>query len=337
MRTLEQESTSSKARTYVKNPGEIPSIFWVSATLLLLLTLFSALNPGEFGTSANLSNIALDASILLVLAVGATYVLISGGVDLSIGSVLVFSSVASAKAMERYGSSGADAVIAGLAAALAAGALWGFINGFVITRLRVESIVVTLGTLGMALGFALMWSGGNDLHGVPPDLVYEFGLGNLALGIPNVAAVAGAVALLFGIILAKTRFGRYTYSIGSNSEASRRAGIKVDRHLLKVYMLAGLLAGLAGFLSLARFGTTSISGHNLDNLHAITGVIIGGTSLFGGVGKMVGTVIGILIPAVLANGFVIAELTPYWQQVAVGAVLILAVYLDRTRRDAAIT
>lgn len=337
MRTLEQESASSKARTYVKNPGEIPSIFWVSATLLLLLTLFSALNPGEFGTSANLSNIALDASILLVLAVGATYVLISGGVDLSIGSVLVFSSVASAKAMERYGGSGADAVIAGLVAALAAGALWGFINGFVITRLRVESIVVTLGTLGMALGFALMWSGGNDLHGVPPDLVYEFGLGNLALGIPNVAAVAGAVALLFGIILAKTRFGRYTYSIGSNSEASRRAGIKVDRHLLKVYMLAGLLAGLAGFLSLARFGTTSISGHNLDNLHAITGVIIGGTSLFGGVGKMVGTVIGILIPAVLANGFVIAELTPYWQQVAVGAVLILAVYLDRTRRDAAIT
>ena len=337
MKTASATRLGTRVRHVLKNPGEIPSGVWVFGTLVLLLILFTGLSPSEFGTSANLSNIALDASILLVLAVGATYVLITGGVDLSIGSVLVFSSVASAKAMEHYGSSGADAILAGLVAALASGVLWGFINGFVITRARVQPLVVTLGTLGMALGFALMWANGNDLHGVPPGLVYDFGLGNLPFGFPYVAVVAGGVALLFGVVLAKTIFGRHTYAIGSYAEAARRTGINVDRHLLLVYTLGGLLAGLAGFLSLARFGTTSIAGHNLDNLNAITGVIIGGTSLFGGVGKMFGTVVGILIPAVLQNGFVIAGLPPYWQQIAVGAVLILAVYLDRTRRDAEVS
>ncbi|TDO50524.1 ribose transport system permease protein [Kribbella sp. VKM Ac-2527] len=314
--------------------GELSSATWVTAALFLILALFIIMNPAEFGTASNLSNIALDASILLVLAVGGTYVLITGGVDLSIGSVLVFSSVAGAKVMQHFGGAGGDAVIGGLAAALVAGAGWGFINGFVITRMRVAPLVVTLGTLGMALGFALMWAGGNDLQGVPPNLVYRFGLGNILPGIPAVATVAAFVALVAGVVLAWTKFGRYTYAIGSNSESSKRAGIAVDRHLIKVYMLGGLLAGLAGFLSLARFGTTSIAGHNLDNMNALTGVIIGGTSLYGGVGKVFGTVIGTLIPAVLQNGFVIAGLPPYWQQVAVGAVLIFAVYLDRARRDA---
>jgi ribose transport system permease protein len=140
------------------------------------------------------------------------------------------------------------------------------------------------------------------------------------------------VALVFGVILRMTRFGRYTYAVGSNAEAPRRAGIHVDRHLVKIYALAGTLAGLAGFLSLARFSTTTLGGHSTDNLNAIAAVVLGGTSLFGGIGTIGGTVVGVFIPAVLQNGFVITGVQPFWQQVAVGAVLIAAVYLDQLRR-----
>ncbi len=137
---------------------------------------------------------------------------------------------------------------------------------------------------------------------------------------------------MFGIVLAQTRFGRYTYAIGSNMEGARRSGVNVDRHLIKVYALAGTLSGLAGYMALARFGTTSISGHSTDNLNAIAAVVIGGTSLFGGIGTILGTVFGVFIPVVLQNGFVIVGIQPFWQQVAVGAVLIGAVYLDQLRR-----
>jgi ribose transport system permease protein len=145
-------------------------------------------------------------------------------------------------------------------------------------------------------------------------------------------AIAGAVAIVFGIWLALTRFGRHTYAIGSNDEAARRAGINVDRHLIMVYGLSGTLAGLAGFMSLARFATTTIGGHSTDNLQAIAAVVLGGTSLFGGIGTVLGTVVGVFIPAVLENGFVITGVDPFWRDVAVGAVLIGAVYLDQLRR-----
>ena len=144
--------------------------------------------------------------------------------------------------------------------------------------------------------------------------------------------IAAVIALVFGIILAQTRFGRYTYAIGSNEEGVRRAGVNVDRHLIKVYALCGALSGLAGALSLARFGTTSIAGNTTLNLDAIAAIVIGGTSLFGGVGTIIGTVVGVFIPAVLRNGFVIVGVQPFWQQVAVGAVLIIAVYIDQLRR-----
>ena len=134
------------------------------------------------------------------------------------------------------------------------------------------------------------------------------------------------------MLLAATRFGRYTYAVGSNEEAARRAGIAVDAHLMKVYALAGPLSGLAGFMSLARFATTTIGGHDTDNLSAIAAVVIGGTSQFGGIGTVLGTVFGVFIPAVLQNGFIIVGVQPFWQEIAVGAVLVGAVYLDQLRR-----
>jgi len=139
---------------------------------------------------------------------------------------------------------------------------------------------------------------------------------------------AAAITLRF------TRFGRYTIAIGSNEEAARRVGINVDRHLLKVYALSGVLAGIAGMMSLSRFANTTIQGHDTDNLQSIAAVVIGGTSLFGGIATMFGTLVGVFIPTTLQNGFVILRIQPFWQEVAVGAVLILAVYVDQLKRRA---
>jgi ribose transport system permease protein len=171
-----------------------------------------------------------------------------------------------------------------------------------------------------------------DLRDIPFKLVETVGTGKLFNQVPWLVVIAAVVAVVFGVVLAATRFGRHTYAIGSNVEAAQRAGINVDRHLIKVYALTGFLAGLAGFMSLARFSTTTIAGHSTDNLAAIAGTVLGGTSLFGGIGTIAGTVIGMFIPVVLQNGFIITGVKPFWQQVAVGAVLILAVYLDQLRR-----
>jgi ribose transport system permease protein len=155
-------------------------------------------------------------------------------------------------------------------------------------------------------------------------------------GIPSLAFVALIAVIIFGIILHKTKFGRYTYAIGSNEESARRVGIKVDRHLILIYGMTGLLAGFAAAMSLAQYGTTTIAGQSLTNLNVIAAVVIGGTSIFGGEGSIFGTVIGLFIPAVLQSGFVIIGVQPFWQGVAVGSVLVAAVFVDQSRRRAAL-
>jgi ribose transport system permease protein len=297
-----------------------------------LIVVFSLLEYENFVSVSNARNVATDASVLLVLAVGSTFVIVTAGIDLSVGSVLVFSGVMAAEVMESVGGNSVGTIFVGLAAALASGFAWGVLNGFLIAKAKIPPLIVTLGTLGMALGAALLITGGVDKRDVPFKLVETVGSGRLFDEIPYLVLIAFAVALAGGILLAATRFGRYTYAIGSNEEGARRAGVAVDRHLIKVYALAGTLSGLAGFLSIARFATTTLGGHSTDNLQAIAAIVIGGTSLFGGVGTMLGTVFGVFIPAVLQNGFVIVGLQPFWQQVAVGAVLIIAVYLDQLRR-----
>jgi len=309
--------------------GSTTSIFLV---LVALIAVFSLLQFNEFFTVSNLRNIATDAAVLLVVATGLTYVIITAGIDLSVGSVLVFASVVSARAMNAVGGDNWGVIIVGVIVGLLAGVAWGILNGFLVTKAKIPSFIVTLGTLGMALGAALLITGGVDERDVPFKLVETIGTGRLFGQIPWLVVIAAVVALVFGIILAQTRFGRYTYAIGSNEEGVRRTGVNVDRHLIKVYALCGALAGFAGALSLARFGTTSIAGNTTLNLDAIAAIVIGGTSLFGGVGTIVGTVVGVFIPAVLRNGFVIVGVQPFWQQVAVGAVLIIAVYLDQLRR-----
>jgi ribose transport system permease protein len=308
------------------------SATWVGLILVGLIVVFSLLEPDAFLESANFRNIATDAAVLLVLATGMTYVIITAGIDLSVGAVLVFSGVVSAKAMNATGWDNWAVIFLGLVVALAAGFAWGLINGFLVAKGKIPPLIVTLGTLGMSLGAALVITGGVDEREVPFKLITTIGIGRAFNQIPWLVIIAFAVALVFGVILAATRFGRYTYAVGSNQEAARRAGIAVDFHLIKVYALAGTLSGLAGFLSLARFSTTTIGAHDTDNLQAIAATVIGGTSLFGGIGTMLGTVFGVFIPAVLNNGFIIVGVQAFWQQIAVGAVLIGAVYLDQLRR-----
>jgi ribose transport system permease protein len=303
----------------------------ITAILVVIVVLFSVLDFDAFFTRANLINVLINASLLIVMAVGATFVLITGGVDLSVGSVLVFSGVIAGKVMNAMGPHGWGASIVGILVAMAAGAAWGIVNGLVVTRLKVPPLITTLGSFGAAQGLAQIITNGNDLKDVPNQLIDTLGVGRF-LGLPWLVIVALVVALIAGLVLACTRYGRRTYAIGSNAEAARRAGVNVDRHLIGVYGLAGLLAGLAGIMSYAEFGSTTLSGHGTDNLSVIAAVVIGGTSLFGGVGTMFGTLVGTMIPAVLANGLVIVGLNSFWRDFAVGVVLVIAVYLDQLRR-----
>ena len=309
---------------------------WTFAILIVLVAFFSiAAPPGTFFSQYNITQIATNAAIYLVLGVGMTYVIITGGIDLSNGSVLILSGVLAAEFMVHNGGykAGWSVILVGIVISVLTGTAWGSIQGVLVAKAKVPPFIVTLGGLGAALGLAQIITTGNDVAGGAPNtLVETLGLGKLFGQIPWLVVVAVATTVLFGLVLAYTRFGRYTYAAGSNAEAVRRAGIRIDRHLVKVYALAGLMAGVAGVMSLAFFHTTTIAGHSYDNLNVITAVVMGGTSLFGGRGTVVGTVIGVFIPAVLNSGLVILGVQTYWQSVAVGAVLIAAVYVDQIRR-----
>jgi ribose transport system permease protein len=307
---------------------------WILLVLLVIIAIFSALDFEAFASVFNFRNISIDASGLLIISVGMTFVIITSGIDLSVGAVLVFASVVGAIVMRNIGGEGLGIMLVGLVSALLAGVAWGLLNGFLIAKTRIPALIVTLGTLGMAQGSALLLTEGINVREVPTALTTTVGVGRLFGTIPYLVLIAAVITVLGVIVLHFTRFGRYTYAIGSNAEASRRAGINVSRHLISVYAISGLLAGLAGYLSLARFATTTIEGHATDNLQAIAAVVIGGTSLFGGIGRIGGTVVGVFIPATLQNGFIILGFQPFWQQVAVGAVLVLAVYVDQLKRQA---
>jgi len=305
----------------------------IFTVLVVLFAGFSLLRPDEFATAFNFRSMGVTASIIALLAIGQAYVIIGGGIDLSVGSVLVFSGVISAKSLAELGSdpSLALVILVGAVTAMLTGAAWGVLNGVLAVKARIPDLIVTLGTLGMALGLAQVITGGVDVS-VPLKLTTELGNGDAFLEIPWLILIALVIATVMQVVLSATRFGRYTFAVGSNREAGRRAGIKVDAHRIKLYVISGTLAGLGGFLSLALYSNTTIGAHSTDNLVAIAAVIIGGTSLFGGIGTVFGTVAGVLVPVVLQNGFVIMGLPPFWQPVAIGVVLIAAVYVDSRRR-----
>lgn len=317
----------------------------IGSVLLVLVLVFAILTPtGTFLTVDNLKNVMVNASTLMVLAAGVTVLLIAGGLDLSIGSVIVFSSVLTAKVVG--GMSGAEDAIAtgnydhlglaigvGVVVALASGAAWGVFNGLIIVRLRIPSFIATLGTLGIALGLAQVLADGVNVANIPVPLQEKFGLGQAFGILPWPVIVAAAVTAVLWVLLSRTRFGLRNYAIGSNAESARRAGVNVNRHMFILYVMIGVLAGIVATIDVSRFGVASLSAHSQDALAAIAAAVIGGTSLFGGRGRMFGTIIGVFIPAVLLNGFVILQIDPFWQNVAVGIVLLTAVYVDQLRRN----
>jgi ribose transport system permease protein len=301
--------------------------------LCLLIVVFSIMKPSAFLGVYNLRSIALSASVVGVLAIGQTFVLATGGIDLSLGSVLVFGTVVAAKVMAGMGgvSAGWGAVLVGAVVCIVASAAWGLVSGLLVAVLRVPPLIATLGTLGMALGAAQIITAGLDIRAVPLVLSRDIGYENVA-GVPLLVVIAVVVAAVCGLVLWQTGFGVHTKAIGSNPEGAVRAGLSVRRHLISIYVLSGALAGIAGVMSLAEFSTTTIGGHTSDNLTTIAGAVLGGTSLFGGIATMFGTMVGILVPVTLAAGFVIVGVQPFWQTFAVGAVLVGAVYVDQLRR-----
>lgn len=301
----------------------------IAVALIVLIVVFTALEPARFATERNLLNILTDSATLVVLAMATTFVIISRNLDLSIGGVIAFCEVLSAKTMSADGGM-ADALW-GLAVAVAAGLGWGALNGFLVSRARVPSFVATLAVLGMSQGAAYVISGGVDIGSVPTALAERVGIGRL-LGVSVLTWLAAVVFLVSVWTLRRTMFGRHTYAIGSDPLAAGRAGINVPVHTMKIYLLAGALYGLVAWLNLSRFSTTNVGGHANDALNAITAVVLGGASMFGGVGTAAGTLIGVFIPAVIQNGLVINSVQPFWQLIAVGAALAVAVSLDSFRR-----
>src|SRR6201994_3482164 len=272
--------------------------------LAVIVVIFSILKPSAFLTVFNIRGIVQNTAILAVLAVGMTFVIITGGIDLSIGSVLVFSGVLAAKVMANIGGGqGWGAAFIGALVAIGCGLAWGLINGFLVARAKVPPLIVTLGTLGMALGLAEVITGGVDLRNVPTVMVNLVGFGHIVGQIPWLAVIAAVIVVLGIVLLHRTRFGLHTYAIGSNPEAGRRArghgppppgivytpsrlsgrraGVNVPRHLVMIYALSGLLAGFAGWLNLAFFQSTTIGGQTSTNLSVIAGVGIRGTHPFG--------------------------------------------------------
>jgi ribose transport system permease protein len=249
---------------------------------------------------------------------------------------MTFSAVAAALVMKDLtGAAGQHqfvAALTGVGVGIAAGAAWGAVNGALIAFARLPPFVVTLGSLGAALGAARLLSGGANVSGAPPDLQDHVGLA-AAAGVPLPFLIAIGLVLACGFLLSRTRFGEHNYLIGSNEEAARRGGIAIPRHLFLLYVLSGALAGCAGLIEVARFAVASVStGHTTELIAALAAVVIGGASLTGGVGIMSASVVGVFIPVILANGLLIGGVERFWQDVVVGVILVAAVWFDQWRR-----
>jgi ribose transport system permease protein len=312
------------------------NVFWILLALVILVAALAVVTPpGTFVSAFNAQTLAIDASVVLILAAGMTFVIVGGGLDLSIGSVLTFSAVVSVMVMKSVLSVTANdqlALVAGVLAAIGAGLAWGAFNGLLIAYASLPPFVVTLGSLGAALGGARLLTGGDNVGGGPRQLQDFVGTGKL-VGIPVPFVIGVIVVVWLGLVLAKTRFGEHVYMLGSSEEAARRGGIDVRRRKVRLYLLSGGLAGLAGLIDVARFSTATVTtGHTTDLLATIAAVVIGGASLVGGIGVMAGTIVGVFIPVVLNNGLLILGIDRFWQDVVIGMILIGAVSLDEFRR-----
>lgn len=288
--------------------------------LLGLIVVLWILTP-HFLTVSNLLNVAQQATIIAIIAVGMTFVIITGGIDLSVGSVLAFAGVVMASALQ----SGVPLPLA-LLIGLGVGLLCGVTNGLLITIGRLPPFIATLGMMSVARGAALMFTEGRPISGFSESF-RSIATGEI-LRIPAPVVIMVVVYLIAHFVLKRTKLGRYTYAIGGNEEAALLSGINVRLNKTMVYGIAGLLSGLAAILLTARLNSAQpIAGMNYE-LDAIAATVIGGTSLLGGEGTVSGTLIGALIMAVLRNGLNLLSVSSFFQQVVIGSVIIFAVLID---------
>jgi ribose transport system permease protein len=349
-RVMDPSESGADAEPEIRQPTTFERLtrstaFWIGTALLGMVIVFGLISPEHaFLRPSNLLTIGLNAAQIMILAVGMTYLIGAGQLDLSIGSNLILCSVFSAQAIVGLAGSPEQvasgeyptlplAIVAGVLVALLTGGIFGLVNALLVTRLRITSFIVTLATGGIGLGIALVRTGGGNVANIPRGLQLSFGSAKLWDLVPVPLIVAVVIAGFLWAVMRLTGFGLRTVAIGSSREAAVRAGVGVDRHLVKLFVMMGLLVGIAGLLDVTRFATTNVAGHQTDALAAIAAVVIGGSSLFGGVASVGGTILGTLIPVTLATGLVIMRVESFYQLIAVGIILILAVYWDQRRRS----
>jgi ribose transport system permease protein len=308
---------------------------WILLLDIALIALFSALSPEHvFWSAANAQSLLLSVSQITLLAVGLAMMLGAGIFDLSLGANLVLSSVVGTIVMRTFQNPSGSydnpslAILLGFLACVATGIVFGVVNGLLIALGNINSLIATLGTLGIGTGISLLITGGSDLGALPVELQTAIGLNSIGVvPIPAIGALIVAVSLWLIV-----RFGRYglrVQAIGSSRPAAERAGITVRGYLLSLTVLGGALAGIAGFIDLSRFGSTAVSGHANDALGAVTAAVIGGTLLEGGRISITGALWGAGLAVILQTGLVILGVSAFWQLIVVGAVLLAAVLLDR--------
>jgi ribose transport system permease protein len=321
------------------------SAFWIGVVVIGLIIVFGLITPNNaYIKPSNLFNIGLNASQIMLIAVGMTFLIGAGHLDLSVGYNLILASVLGAKVMVTLGGSAEQvaagqypnlipAIVAGALVTVGAASVAGLLNGLLVTRLKLNSFSVTLATSGICDGAALILTSAANIPFVPDEIQTYFGSNRLFGQLPLPLVLTLVVCGVMWLVMRTTRFGMRTLAIGSSREATVRAGINVDRHTVKLFVLQGLLVGLAAVIDLARNAGTNVVGHQSDNLQAISAVVLGGTSLFGGIASIGGTLLGSLVPVMMANGLVIMNVQPFFQLVVVGIILIIAVYLDQRRRS----
>jgi ribose transport system permease protein len=301
-----------------------PALF-MAGILLTMWLILSRLSPFFFSVG-NLFEITIQAAVIALIAVGQTFVILSGGIDLSVGAVLAATTVVAALAMDAgYGLAG------GIIAGLLCGVLFGAASGIVIGKIGVPPFIATLGMMGIARGFALIVTGGIPVFNLTPG--FEFlGQGRIADIVPVPTVLTLCLYWIGYLVLRRTRLGRYTYSIGSSLQATEFSGVNVPRYLILIYMVSGFTTAVAGLTEASRIGSGQPAGGSGYELDSIAAVVIGGTSLFGGEGNLLASLVGALIIATLRNGLNVLGVYAFWQQVATGTILIAAVCLDRWRR-----
>lgn len=294
-------------------------------SIAVLIVVFGILNP-RFLSPVNWFHIAQQVAVIAILAIGQTFIIATAGIDISQGSVVALTSMVCAIILvdSHLG------IIAAIVLTLVLGAVVGAIIGASVVMLGVPPFIATLGMLAVALGAALLTTNGTPVFGLPESF-QSISQGTI-LGFPNMGWIAIVVAIIAAFTLNKTRFGRYTLAIGSNAEAARRVGINVPRHLMSIYILGGMVSALAGIVYLSYTAAAQpTSGANYE-LYAIAAVVIGGGSLFGGVGTILGSILGALLMTILKNGTQLAGISSYVEQVILGIVVVGAVYIDNLRR-----